>query len=34
MSVVNIYFSNHDAVAVQLRPRQNNDNDTDFNIRV
>ena len=34
MSVVNIYFSDHDAVTLQLRPRQNNDNDIDFNIRV
>ena len=35
MSVVNnIYFSDHDAVTVQLRFRQNSDNDIDFNIRV
>ena len=35
MSIVNnIYFSDHDAVIVQLRFRQNSDNDTDFNIRV
>ena len=35
MSVVNnIYFSDHDAVTVQLRFRQNSDNDIDFNIRL
>ena len=35
MSVVNnIYFSDHDAVTVQLSFRQNSDNDIDFNIRV
>ena len=35
MSVVNnIYFSDHDAVTVQLRFRQNSDNGIDFNIRV
>ena len=35
MSVVNnICFSDHDAVTVQLRLRQNNDNDIDFNICV
>ena len=31
--VNNIYFSDHDAVRVQSRFRQNNDNDIDFNIR-
>ena len=30
----NIYFSDHDAVTVRLRFRQNSDNDIDFNIRV
>ena len=35
MSVFNnIYFSDHDAVTVQLRFRQNKDNDIDFNIHV
>ena len=35
MSVVNnIYFSDHNAVSVLLRFRQNSDNDIDFNIRV
>ena len=35
MSVVNnIYFSDHDAVTVQLRFRKNNDNDIDFDICV
>ena len=35
MSVVNnMHFSDHDAVTVQLRVRQNSDNDIDFNIRV
>ena len=35
MSVANnIYFSDHDAVTVKLRFRQNSDNDIDFNIRV
>ena len=35
MSVVNnIYFSDHDAVTVQLRIRRNSDNDIDFNIRI
>ena len=34
-SLVNdIYFSDHDAVTVQLRFRQNSDNDIDFSIRV
>ena len=32
--VNNIYFSDHDAVAVELRFRQNSDNDIDFNIPV
>ena len=32
--VINIYFSDYDAVTVQLRFRQNSDNDIDFNIRV
>ena len=35
MSVVNnIYFSDHNAVTVQLTFRQNSNNDIDFNIRV
>ena len=35
MSVVNsIYILDHDVVTVQLRFRQNSDNDIDFNIRV
>ena len=35
MSVANnIYFSDHDALTVQLRFRQNSDNDIGFNIRV
>ena len=35
MSVVNdIRFSDHDVVTVQLRSRQNSDNDIDFNICV
>ena len=35
MSVVsNIYFSDHDAVTVQLRFIQNSDNDIAFNSRV
>ena len=35
MSVVhNLYFSDHDAVTVQLRFRQNSANDIDLNIRV
>ena len=35
LSVVNnIYFSNYDAVTMQLKFRQNSDNDIDFNIRV
>ena len=35
MSVVsNIYFLDGDAVRVQLRFRENIDNDIDFNIRV
>ena len=32
--VNNIYFSDHDAVTVQLRIRRNSDNDIDFNIRI
>ena len=31
--VNNIYFSDYNAVTVQLRLRQNSDNDIDFNIR-
>ena len=35
MSVVNnIYFLDQDAVTVQIRFRQNRDNDIGFNIRV
>ena len=35
MSIVNsIYILDHDVVTVQLRFRQNSDNDIDFNIRV
>ena len=33
-AVNNTYFSDHDSVTVQLRFRQNSDNDIDFNIRV
>ena len=32
--VNNIYFSDHDFMRVQLRFKQDNDNDIDFNIRV
>ena len=32
--VINIYFSDHDVVTVQLRFRQNSGNDIDFNIPV
>ena len=32
--VNNIYFSDHDAVTVQVKFRQNSDNDIDFNICV
>ena len=35
MSIVNsIYILDHDVVTVQLKFRQNSDNDIDFNIRV
>ena len=34
MSVVNNIYFYHDAVTVQLRFRQNSNNDIDFNIRV